>query len=160
MFRRRDDGEPSDEPVMSAGKGVSLEDDAEHANNGDHYVLVKVTREDEETPSMEETISHEIENSGPGVFSYSWALAEHQDFGSEGSCSIISKLDGVVVDTLQFHSAPAYVYHSHEVEVPFVSPNPAISMDFVCSGVGFDYADVLIDDVNLAVELLGDELRR
>ncbi|KAI5462157.1 hypothetical protein BGZ63DRAFT_383136 [Mariannaea sp. PMI_226] len=35
---RRDDEEESGSPVLSLGKGVSIEEDAEYANNGDDYV--------------------------------------------------------------------------------------------------------------------------
>ncbi|KAK7404045.1 hypothetical protein QQX98_010166 [Neonectria punicea] len=155
---RRDEEGEAEEPTWSLSDGVTVEEDAEIAHSGDHYVLVRI-ESDEETPSIEENIVEDIQTAEPGRLSYSWALAEVQNFGKDGVCSIVSKLDGVVVDTLNFNSNPANQYHDHEVEVPFLTPNPIFSMYFFCSGSDFSRVDVLIDDVSVVAVPANQELR-
>ncbi|KPM40604.1 hypothetical protein AK830_g5946 [Neonectria ditissima] len=155
---RRDEEGETEEPTWSLSNGASVEEDAEIAHSGDHYVLVRIEA-DEETPSIEENIIEDVRTAEPGRLSYSWALAEAQNFGKSGVCSIVSKLDGIIVDTLRFNSNPANQYHDHEVEVPFLTPNPVFSMDFFCSGSEFSRVDVLIDDVSVVAVPVNQELR-
>ncbi|KAH7001716.1 hypothetical protein EDB80DRAFT_722960 [Ilyonectria destructans] len=156
---RRDGGDGFGEPDWSLSDGATIEEDTEIAHSGDHYVLVRI-EDDEKMPSIEENITEEIETAEPGVLSYSWALADHQDLGKDGVCSIVSKLDGIVVDTLKFSSSPANKYQDHEAIVSFHSPKPVFSMDFSCSGGDFSRVGVLIDDVSLTAVPLNQDLRR
>lgn len=155
---RRDGEDEFSEPDRSLSDGATIEEDAEIAHSGDHYVLVRI-EDDEEMPSIEENFTQEIQTAEPGVLSYSWALADNQDLGKDGVCSIVSKLDGIVVDTLEFNSSPANQYQDHEAIVSFHSPKPVFSMDFFCSGGDFSRVGVLIDDVSLTAVPLNQELR-
>ncbi|KAF7547058.1 hypothetical protein G7Z17_g7973 [Cylindrodendrum hubeiense] len=156
--RREEEEEYLDEPAWSLRDGATIEEDTEIAHSGDHYVLVRIEN-DEKTPSIEENIVEDIETGEPGILSYSWALAEAYDLGKDGVCSIVSKLDGIVIDTLEFSSNPANRYQDHEVNVSFHSPQPVLSMDFFCSGDGFSRVDVLLDDVCLAAVPVNQDLR-
>ncbi|KAH7155358.1 hypothetical protein B0J13DRAFT_223969 [Dactylonectria estremocensis] len=155
MMRRDEEGDQ--EPAW-----LSIDSTADSEARGiayarDSYVLVRV-ESDEATPSTEEPIASDIETNEPGLLSYSWALAEPQDFGSDGVCSIVSKVDGVVVDTLQFNSNPVGGYHDREVDVALHSSQPVFSMEFFCSGGKFSRVDLLLADASLTAVPVSQDL--
>ncbi|KAM5377356.1 hypothetical protein ACJZ2D_005037 [Fusarium nematophilum] len=125
------------------------------------YRLTIHIEDEHDVPSIVEESQDKFDHSQPAVLSYSWALTDNQGFGADGVCSVISKADGIVVDTLDFGRGPAYRYRTRSVDVKLPSENPVFSMEFSCAGEGALGVDVLIQEVTLVAAPSNDgELRR
>ncbi|KAH7156174.1 hypothetical protein EDB81DRAFT_880502 [Dactylonectria macrodidyma] len=155
IMRRGEEDEQ--EPTWLSIDSATDREEKGIAYSRDNYVLVRV-ESDEATPSTEEPIASDTETTESGLLSYSWALAEPQDFGDDGVCSIVSKVDGIVVDTLQFSSNPAGGYHDREVDVALPSSRPVFSMEFFCSGGKFSRVDLLLADASLVAVPVSQDL--
>lgn len=93
------------------------------------------------------------------MFSYSWARTDNQGFGEDGNCSIISLLDGVVVDTMAFGPGKPFIYEDREFPVGMNSRTPVFSVDLRCEGKGATRVDVAIRNVSFGARRT-EELRR